>query len=89
LDTNSGSPLGAICSTIAEAFDFGRDKALRFDTFFLGRLAGFAGVALTFFEAADFLAFFGLATDLTGSFCTKRNVRNRLGKEFCHAEEEV
>jgi hypothetical protein len=62
LDTNSGSPLGAICSTIAEAFDFGRDKALRFDTFFLGRLADFAGVALTFFGAADFLAFFGLAT---------------------------
>jgi hypothetical protein len=27
--------------------------------------------------------------DLTGSFCTKRNVRNRLGREFCHAEEEV
>jgi hypothetical protein len=28
-------------------------------------------------------------TDLTGSFCTKRNVRNRLGREFCHGEEEV
>jgi hypothetical protein len=27
--------------------------------------------------------------DLTGSFCTKRNVRNRLGREFCHGEEEV
>jgi len=27
--------------------------------------------------------------DLTGSFCTRRNVRNRLGKEFSHAEEEV
>jgi hypothetical protein len=30
-----------------------------------------------------------IGTDLTGSFCTKRNVRNRLGKEFCDAEEEV
>jgi hypothetical protein len=30
-----------------------------------------------------------LHSDLTGSFCTKRNVRNRLGREFCHGEEEV
>ena len=29
------------------------------------------------------------ADDLTGSFCTRRNVRIRLGKELCHAEEEV
>jgi hypothetical protein len=27
--------------------------------------------------------------DLTGSFCTKRFDRNRLGKELCHTEEEV
>ena len=27
--------------------------------------------------------------DLTGSFCTKRIDRNWLGKELCHAEEEV
>jgi peptidoglycan/LPS O-acetylase OafA/YrhL len=29
------------------------------------------------------------ANDLTGSFCTRRNVRIRPGKEFGHAEEEV
>lgn len=27
--------------------------------------------------------------DLTGSFCTKRFVRNGLGKEHCYAEEAV
>ena len=31
----------------------------------------------------------GDQVDLTGSFCTKRIDRNWLGKELCHAEEEV
>lgn len=29
------------------------------------------------------------ADDLTGSFCTKRFDRNKLGKELCDAKEEV
>ena len=63
LDTNSGSPLGAICSKVGmETFAFARGEAVRFDAFFLGRLAFFTGVALTFFRTADFWAFLGLAT---------------------------
>jgi hypothetical protein len=51
-----------ICSTVdRETFDLSRDEAVRFDAFFLGRLADFTGVALTF-GAADFLASLGLAT---------------------------
>jgi hypothetical protein len=63
LETNSGSPLGAICSTVGvEPFDFACDEALRFDAFVAERWGAFAGDALAFFRAGAFLAFWGLAT---------------------------
>jgi hypothetical protein len=63
LETNSGSPLGAICSTVGmEAFDFARDEAIRFDAFFAERLGVFGGDALAFFRAGAFSAFWGLTT---------------------------
>lgn len=58
LETNSGSPLGAICSTVGVgAFVFGLDGALRFDGFLAARLATFLDGALAFLVAAAFSAF--------------------------------
>jgi hypothetical protein len=71
VETNSGSPLGAICSTVGvEAFDFARDEALRLDAFFAERLGAFASDALAFLRAGAFSAFLGLATlrAITGLF---------------------